>query len=80
MIPGTQPRTDKDHDCAIIARQTWSPQSNAFSFSQQSSRFTVVIAHSPHTSAMTWYEAGSHGHGLEVVRLAMGAGAEAWRQ
>ena len=28
MMPGTQPRTERDQDCAIIARHTWSPQSN----------------------------------------------------
>lgn len=34
MMPGTHPRTLRDHDCAIIAKHTWSPASRTAVFCQ----------------------------------------------
>lgn len=32
IIPGTQPRTERDQDWAMMARQTWSPQRSQAAF------------------------------------------------
>lgn len=33
-MPGTQPRTERDQDWAMTARQTWSPQRSQAAFCQ----------------------------------------------